>query len=310
MMVFSKKIRILFVLDFALIVLIVLGLVLSPASNAKRSSAFDLLKDVESVASIRITGKDSVDLTRSGDVWTLGGDDGALPADSGRVKLFLEALDAVDSREFVARNKEAWPKFGLEGEHANRVQLGDKDGANLKTFILGSYAQAPGMVYVSEPDSPAAYAVSSGMASYVLGGRNSWLDLRMWSSPPAVEQVQEFTLQGQITLKGNVVSSYRAIRSKGSWESGGNTLDANKVESVLRALINIRGSDYAPVDESLGTQLIGVELVLGNGTSLRFSIGVPKPDGKYPALSSQRDRIVYLPAWTIEEAVKPVSALR
>jgi hypothetical protein len=148
------------------------------------------------------------------------------------------------------------------------------------------------------------------MASYILGGRNTWLDLRAWSSPPAVEQVQELVVKGGIALKGGTVASYRVTRSKGSWESGGTALDTAKVEAAIRALVNIRGSDYAPAAETAGTQSVSVELVLGNGSSLRLSIEAAREDGRFPAASSQRERKLYLPAWAVEEALKPLSAFR
>lgn len=306
----SRRIRALLIVDAVLVLAIAAGLLLSPSSVSKRSAAFDLLKRADAVASISMNGTETVELTRSGDSWMLKDADGLLPADSGRVKSFIGAVDAVDGRELVARNKDAWAKLGLEGSQARHVQLGDADGAGLAEFTLGSYAKSPGTVYLSLPDGPAAYAVSSGMASYILGGRNTWLDLRVWSAPPAVEQVQELVVQGEIELKGLTVSSYRVTRAKGSWESGGTALDTVKVEAAIRALANMRGSDYAPAAETAGTRTVSVELVLGNGSSLRLSIEAAREDGRFPASSSQRERRLYLPAWAVEEALKPLSAFR
>jgi hypothetical protein len=310
MKIMSGKIRALLIIDFSLVVIIALGLFISPASAARRSGAFKLLGNAEAVTSIRISGKSPVELIRADGVWTLREDDGSLPADSGRVKLFLEALSSVENRELVAGNRETWKKLGLDGEEASTVRLADKDGVKLEEFMVGAYGNAPGTVYLAKPDSPSAYLVSSGMASYIMGGRNSWLDLRVWSAAPAVEQIQEVVVQGELSHKGGSVTSYRATRSKGAWESGGNALDSLKVEAMLRGLINFRGTDYASSKESTGEKSVTVELVLGNGTSLRLSIGLVRSDGKYPAKSSQRERMVYLPAWAVEESLKPVASLR
>jgi len=310
MKILSTKIRFLLILDLALAAIIALGLFLSPASAAKRSGAFILLGNTEAVTSISIRGKGTVELSRAGTVWSLRGEDGSLPVDSGRVKLFLEALATVNNRELVAGNKEAWKKLGLDGDEASTVTLINKDGVKLEEFIVGAYGKAPGKVHFAKPGSPSAYLVASGMASYIIGGSNSWLDLRVWSAPPAVEQIQEIVVQGELTHKGGSVVSYRATRSKGAWESGGSALDGLKVETMLRGLINFRGSNYASSADNADTRSVIVELILGNGTSLRLSIGQAGADGKYPALSSQRERMLYLPAWAVEESLKPVASLR
>ena len=306
----THKIRGLLILNLVLALLIAAGFLMSPSSSSKRSGKFDLLDKADAVESISITGEESVELTRSGGAWLLKGGDGTLPADTARVKSFVEAVDAVNGRELVARNKDAWDELGLEGSKARHVKLGNADGSIVSEFTLGSYAKAPGKVYLSLPDGNAAYAVSSGIASYILGGRKSWLDLRVWSEAPAVEQIQELVVQGEMKLKGSTISSYRVTRSKGAWESGGVSLDATKVEAMLRALATLKGSDYAPAREVAGNTTASVELVLGNGSSLRLAIEVARDDGSFPALSSQRGQRLYLPAWALEEMLKPLAALR
>jgi hypothetical protein len=306
----NRKIRVLLFINLGLTLLMATGFLLSPSSASKRSSKFDLLTKADAVVSIRISGEESIELKRSGEAWMLQGEDGSIPADSMRIKAFVEAVDAVNDRELVARNKDAWDELGLDGPKARRVQLIDATGAIICGFTLGNYAKAPGAVYLSLPDGPQAYTVPSGMASYINGDRNSWMDLRVWSEAPAVEQVQELIVQGEMELKGGRVASYRATRSKGAWESGDVSLDAQKVEAVLRAITRLRGNDYAPAHEAAGKTAASVELVLGNGSSLWLAIESAKDDGRYPVLSSQRGQKLFLPAWALEEALKPLAALR
>jgi hypothetical protein len=305
----AGRIRLLLGLNAILAAMIVVGVLVSPGSSSRRANAYDLLKRAEAVRSIRIAGTETVDLARSGETWSLSSADGPLPADPGRVKSFLEAVDSVAGLEMVARNKDAWAKLGLEGDSARHVILNDADGVRLAEFTLGTYAESAGEVHLSLPDGTAAYVAPAGMASYIMGKRTSWLDLRAWSTPPATGQVQELVVTGEVALKDGVVSSYRATRSKGGWVSDGVTLDSAKVEAVIRAVANLKGNDYASKQEPAGKKAATVELVLGNGTKLGLVLEDAKGDGSYPALSSQRERRLYLPAWSVEGAFRPLSSL-
>lgn len=309
---YRTKLRVLIAADAFLVVLVVLGLLFSPGSSDARAASFDLLESAESIAEIGIEGTEAVQLFRSGSGWTMKAPDGTLPADGARVESFLRAVDSVTRLEPVAKDKASWPSLGLEGQSVRKVTLSDSKGVLKRGFLLGDYAPSPGSVYFALADGPEAYSVASGMASYILGKRSSWLDLRAWTAPPAAEAVQQLTVNGVFEGTGGSVQklAYTATRSGSGWVSDGMALDTARVDALIRSLSALKGDDYAAAAEPAGPSVIGVELKLGNGRSLNLAIEARREDGRYPAASSQRDRRMYLPAWSLTEILKPLDQLR
>jgi len=309
---YLKRVKTLVIVDVALALLIVLGIVFSPRSSEARSARHDLLSSAGSVVSIKIGGPEKLELVRSGDAWSMVSADGAVPADRARIESFLKAVDSVVRLDPVAEDASSWAPLGLEGEQARRVTLTGENGAVLCDFVLGNYAQSPGAVYLALSDGAKAYSAESGMASYILGARTSWLDLRAWTTPPAVESVQEFSVRGSVEGEGGSVREfdYSVSRSGSGWVSGGTVLDNAKVEALLRAIAAVRGDDYAPATEPAGPAVVSMELRLGNGRSLNLAVEAKRGDGRYAASSSQRDRRLYVPAWSITEALRTLDELK
>lgn len=312
MMDYRNKVRALVGADTALALLIILGLVFSPRSAASRSTRRDLLADAAAVSAIAIRGTDSVELSRRGDAWMVSSPDGALPADGVRVEAFLKAVDSVAAMEKVASDESSLAELGLGADRGSRVTLSDDKGGILCDFTLGDYAASPGVVYIAPRGGTAAYSVQAGMASYVLGKRASWLDLRAWTAPPSVGDVQEIILRGRLSGDDGAdrAFDYTATRKGDGWVAGGVELDAFKLEAMARALSALRGDDYAPASETAGATAVAVELRLGNGRSLRLVVEEKRADGRYAASSSQRDRRFYLPAWALDAALKTVEELQ
>jgi hypothetical protein len=308
---FQKKLRQLVGVNVALAVLILLGIVFSPASAKARSTKRDLLANAGVVATIRIDGPESIELVKSGTDWLLRSADGDLPADGPRVQAFMKAVDAVQRMDPVAKDSASWPSLGLKGEASRHVAMADSKGTTVCDFTVGRYATAPNAVYVAVAGSAEAFSVNSGMASYVQGPHASWLDLKAWLTPPAVEAVQEIELHGSVkTADGRLVSdSYTITRSGSGWKTGATVLDSQKVEAMIRAVAAIRGDDYMPQSAAPATTATSVVMRLGNGRSLQLDIEHPQADGRYPATSSQRTRRLYLPAWVLTEALKPLAEL-
>jgi len=209
------------------------------------------------------------------------------------VQAFLKAVDAVESMDPVAKDSASWPSLGLEGDTSRRVTMADSKGVTVCDFTVGRYATAPNAVYLAVAGSAEAFSVNSGIASYVQGPRATWLDLKAWQTPPAVEAVQEIELRGSVkTADGRLVSdSYTITRSGTGWKTGATVLDSQKVEAMIRAVAAIRGDDYMPKATAPAAAIAtSVVIRLGNGRSLQLDIEPQLADGRYPATSSQRER--------------------
>lgn len=310
---YKKKLVSLIAVDAILVALIVFGLLFSPRSKDARALRRNILASAAEVSSIRIEGDGQrIELIKSGATWVLSSDDGPLPADGVRVDSFLKAVDSVTSLEPVAKERSALAGLGLGEGLGRRVVLADSAGLVLCDFNLGKYAAAPGFVYLSLGSGPEAYMAASGMASYVLAKRSAWLDLRIWTSPPATDTVQELRVRGTLAQKDESPRDfdYSVARSGNGWLSGSTVLDGARVEAMIRAIAALRGEDYAPLSESRGKATLSLEIRLGNGRSMSLQLEEAGADGRYPARSSQRDRALYLPAWALTEAIKDLAELK
>lgn len=308
---FQRKFRLLVGLDAALVLLIALGIAFSPTAASARSTRRSLVTGIDAVATIHIDGSESITLARSGSDWLLRSADGDLPADAPRVQAFLKAVDAVKSMEPVAHDSSSWQSLGLDGASSRHVRLLDAKGGTMADFIVGRYATSPNAVYLALTGSTDAFSVASGMASYVQGTHASWLDLKAWTTPPAVEAVQEVEVHGKVkTADGTMVNeSYTIARSGNAWKSGATVLDPSRVEAMIRAIAAIRGEDYVPQSAPKAEAATSIIMRLGNGRTLELDIEPGMDDGRHQATSSQRSRRLYLPAWTLTEALRPLSEL-
>lgn len=312
MSTYRNKLRIVIAIDTFLVVVILLGLLFSPGSANSRATSFNLIESVDSTVTIEIQGPDALKLVRGDGGWIMDSSDGMLPADSARIDSFLKAVDSVSHLEPVAKDKASWSDLGLEGAETRRVTLTDSKGAIMCDFLLGKYASSPDAVYFALADGPESYSVASGMASYVLGKRSSWLDLRMWTSPPSADSVQQLIVNGVSEGTDGIMQPlvYTVTRAGAGWVSDGIALDGAKMEALVRSLATLRGEDYASSTEPSGQVVTTVELRLGNGRSLSIALGEKGQDGRYPALSSQRNRRMYLPSWALTEVLKPLDQLK
>ena len=314
MMDYRTKVRALVGANAVLILLLVLGLVFSPERRSDRASRRRLLEDAKPVASIRLGGAETVELRKEGETWVMVDSGGVLPVDTARVKAFVDAVAAVDRLQPVSGDRASWQSLGLEGDKARTVVMATASGTTLLDMIVGSYANTGGQVYVALSEGDQSWSAPAGFASYAMSDRASWLELEAWAAAPAAKDVQEVSVTGSITVgDGEVLETgYTLAREGTGWAVRGGTqatVDVAKVEAMLRAILALRGEDYAPASEKAGTAALAVELRLGDGSSLKLVVEARRDDQRYAATSSQRQRRLYLPSWSIREAVKKLSDL-
>lgn len=299
------------VIDVALALLILLGILFSARSSADRAMRYVLLANTEQVSTVIIDTDSRLELRRTQDAWILLREGARLPADGARVEAFLKAVSSVTRLEPVARDKASWAKLGLEGESARTISLLDDKGTLLSEFTVGNYAQSPGLVYMAPSGGSAAYAAASGFASYAMGTPASWLNLSVWSNAPSLETVQELVCSGTIINTDGSIRQfdYTVSRAGSGWIHDGVALDSSRVEAAIRSLAALRGDDYLSPEEPRGQSTLRMQLRLGNGRSLSLDIEEPRTDGRYPVLSSQRDARLYLPSWAVRESFKTLEEL-
>lgn len=314
---YIQRFRLLVGVDAVLVLLILVAVFTSPGAGSDRASRRDLLERAGDVATISIDGaapdgSSTIKLRRNGASWEFVDGSRTLPVDATRVDAFLKEVDGVTNLYKVAADKTSWKQLGLDGPEARTVRLENAGGVVLASFVTGSYTKTGGSVYLAIPGSDDAYTADAGMVSYVRGKRPSWLDLAAWTNKPDVQDVQTVRLEGTVTDADGVATeiTYTVQRSGNVWKAGDLELDSARVESMIRSLLAVKGDEYAPAGEAAGAQVMSAELLLGNGRSLSLSVEAKNEAGKHPATSSQRQYRMYLPAWTLTEAFKPLESLR
>lgn len=324
MIAYRRKVQILVGINLVLAVAASLGLVFSPAWFGKRAGHRTILADIEAVARISLEGTETLELARSGTGWVVmetgislpaGSSpppEMSLPAEAARIRAFLGVLKGMDRLEIVAAGRSSWADLGLAEGQARRVVLYDQHGSQLALLSVGNYDPTGGSSFLRLDSAETVYAGPASLASYLSGGRRSWLDLRIWDRPYAPEDVQSVVLRGGLDLPdgSRLEADYRLTRSGSAWVAAqpGMQLDAQKVDSLVRSILSARSEAYLQAD-SMGLPALSISLVLGDGSSLELGIRAGGSEERFAAFSSRRARPFALSAWTIREIVRPLREL-
>ncbi|OHD80045.1 MAG: hypothetical protein A3J97_15795 [Spirochaetes bacterium RIFOXYC1_FULL_54_7] len=336
MMNYRRKVQLLVSINVVLALAISLGLLFSPARSSRRVESRTILPDADSVTRISMEGTERLELVRSGNNWVML-DAGkpvplnsappaeamfpseaalpaetSLPAESSRVLAFLGVLGGVDRLQTVASGRSSWAGLGLAEGQANRLILYGQDGNRIVSLAVGNFDPTGRYSYLRIDPAETVYAGTSSLASYLSGGRRSWLDLGIWDRSYGTGDVQSLVLRGSLDLPdgSRIVTDYRLTRSGPAWtaDRDGLLLDTQKVEGMLRSILVARSEDYLQPDD-YGPPVLGVSLLLGDGSSLNLDIHKGIEDERYAAVSSRRSRPISLSSWTIRDAVRPLEAL-
>ena len=321
---YRRKLQLLISINLVLALVISLGLVFSPARSGKRAESRTILPDSETVARISIEGVEALELVKSGTTWVLmepgsistsipsNPSEASLPAEAARVRAFLGILSGIDRLETVASGRSSWGALGLDDGQANRLVLYDQNGTRLVALSVGTYDPTGSSSYLRIDPSETVYAGPSSLASYLSGGRRSWLDLRIWDRNFGASDVQSLVLRGGLDLPDGtrLDTDYRLTRSGAVWvaDQSGVQLDTQKVDGMVRSILAARSEEYLEQD-ALDQPVLIISLGLGDGSSLELSISDGGAGDRFAALSSRRAHLLALSSWTIRDAVRPLAAL-
>lgn len=315
MMAYRNKLITLVSINGALALLVLAGLLFSPAKARSRGEALALPKDAAAVSRIELGGPAlALSLSRQGDAWSAQRSGQILPAVSSRVEAFLEQLTGLGRLDVAARSRSSWESLGLEGEEASSVRLYGSGGEILADLALGSYAPAGGQLYLAFADGEKAYLAPGTLGSYVRAADSSWLELAILSDLATAESVQSLKLSGRLPdgAGGFLDYDYGITRSDSGWSllDGPGRLDHAKAETMVRQLVALKGADFAPAGEKPGEPVLTVGLSLGNGGDLTLNIEEAMADGRFPLTLSQKPGLRwYVSAYSLKDALKTLSAL-
>lgn len=312
MMEYKAKVRALLIVNALLAAAILGGIAYDGVRASGRRLARRIVDDPSKVDAIALSSGEGLVLKRSGGAWIAvrGGD--SLPALSARVDAFL-ALLADDSRmDVVAGSLESRTELGLGPGDARAVRLMGADGSTLAELLVGAYAPSGGSAYLAFAGSEAALLAPGAIAAYAGASAVSWLDLAAFS--PGIDARTVESLRVEVSLPDAGLPArpgYAIVRSGQGWAEspGGRELDPARVESMIRSLLALQASDYAPGKEASGDTACTVRMALSNGAETWLRLEKAAEDGSYPASTSSGRGRMYLPAWAVKEAVKDLAAL-
>lgn len=302
----------------ALLIIWAAGLVFSPERVAARSESAHLIAGKSAdVASVSLSGGSlaaPIQLIKSGAAWTMTDSSTQLPAQSSRVTAFVNALASVTRLRQVARSKDSWAGFQLDDAKAKRATLKDAAGKVLADIYVGSYGPTGGEVYLRRTGSDNSYTVDGSIASYFNYGRPSWLDLAVLGGIKETE-VQSFSVKAGIELDGKgkpaLALDYGVSRDGKSWKSGAAQLDADSVDSYLRAILGLQGEDYvaAPPAEAFARIDAKLTLELGSGVSKVLQIGASAGNDRFYGRIGDQGLAFTISNYSLKAALKSLADL-
>ncbi len=190
------------------------------------------------VSEVRFDGPDGpMVLSKEGESWTIQG----LPADSGTVARFWQAVEEASISELIARNPDNHERMGLAGESASSMSFELED--DMREMIVGNAGPSPGTSFVRQPESDNAYLLSSNLRSYVDRALPDWRDRRVVVLDTTRISRIELTRPGD---------SYAVVRGDSTWTfEGGSTADANAIRGLIEELGTLRANGFVEEGDAL-----------------------------------------------------------
>jgi len=321
-MTFKLKIRALVGALAVLAILFAVSVFLSPEMALTRAVAGRLSADKTPVDAVEITlskSGTSLSLLKGPAGWTVRDKDGEWPCDPGKPDAFLKALDSVTELVPVSASRDSLPSFGLDAQAATVLVKG-KDGKALADFQAGKDDSSGNGVYVRKSGSDGAFSASSVFKSYLVAERRMWADFRVFGAAIKEESVLSVKVKARVTLdreaKKELLDEYRLTRdAESGWvHDRGATpkLDGTKVDSMVRALLGMKGEDFSlasPAEASLDKPAATVELALRDGSTATFLVGKEAGDGRFFVKGSTSGRVLVASRYSLESAAKNLKDL-
>jgi hypothetical protein len=315
---YEKKVTWLLGALAALLVIWAAGLVFSPERMAARSESAQLIAGKPSdVAAVSLTGGSlpaPIQLIKSGAGWTMTDGSAQLPVQSSRVTAFVNALASVTRLRQVARSKDSWAGFQLDDAKAKRATLKDASGKVLADIYVGNYGPTGGEVYLRHLGSDNSYTVDASIASYFSYGRPSWLDLAVLGGIKETD-VQSLSVKAAIELEGKgkpaLALDYGLTRDGKLWKAGAAQVDADSVDSYLRAILGLQGEDYiaSPPADAFARIDAKLTIELGSGASKVLQIGASAGNDRFYGRIGDQGLAFTISTYSLKAALKSLADL-
>ncbi len=193
------------------------------------------------VDALTVTGPVSVELKKTGEVWTLA--DGR-EADQSAVTRAIEAAAKAQSSDLIARGSEHFAAYEVDDAKGAHVTF-KKSGKNVSDFIVGKSLSGGGSAVRVGDD---IYQVKGLNAGLYAKAATTWLERKLFSQTVGDATKLEIRLAGE--------EPYALVKENEAWtlEGGvpeGFKLDAGVAASFVSQVVNLRAKDVLATAEAV-----------------------------------------------------------
>jgi hypothetical protein len=261
--------------------------------------------DPAAVDRIVIKGPHPIELTRTGETWTVDGK----RADATAVKNLLDTVKLVESADVVTRNRDRFAALEVDDEKGTQVQA-FSGGARTVDFVIGT--AAAGGSHVRAGDT--VYLVKRVFKGSFARERSAWLDRTLFA-----DNANDAT---QVEVKLAAQAPYVLTKAGEEWKPedapvlpAGFRFDGNAARSLVSALVSAQAKDVLDEDPGDATTGLGesadvLVLHLASGDPRTLRIGAKKDAGGVYARVSTRPDLVTIPEYVAKNLRKPLTDLR
>jgi hypothetical protein len=312
-MVYKKKLILLSSLVGFLAVVYLVTLFFDPERVSSRNAAFlwldqKLQDQADGIELARANEwNNPLRLVRRGSAWFALIGEAEFPAKNARVEDLFRILAARDAYPVRGSDQSSQERLGLAENRAARVLVKGGAGLPLLDLLVGDSDAAGREVYMRRNGQNEIRSGEDKLSAYINGSETSWYRLGLFSelpSPPDAAQVQRITVnpppakEGEETLEPLVIT-----RSGSGWSIEGvddETVDAQRVDSYLRGILDAEGDNFMPGLSSATTGFAEGRILLemGNGSSLGINTGT-LPEDRKAATASGSPYVYTLADWTV-----------
>jgi hypothetical protein len=276
---YKKKVLLLSSLVAVLALIYILTFVFD--SESRSSAAFAWLDPSLFVMAdgVEISGPENwTVLKRRNGVWFVSGDSGEFPAKQERVDDLFDLLGRKANYPVRASSSEGIARLALTEESASRITVRGGAGLPLLDLLVGSADALGREVYLRRAPWNQIYSAEDNFSYFLFLKANSWYDLRLFNDT-SVDSIQ----QVEVSFPDE---AYILRRSGRGWIVPGkeDALDANRVESFLKRLLETEADSYAVSAPEAIEGKITVQF--GNGSTMLLEAGPLTEEGNRNATVS------------------------
>lgn len=234
------------------------------------------------------------------------------PVDSAAITTALEKFTSLKKNVLISTNPEKQDKFEVDSVKGTFVEIADKSGKILGSFIVGK----------SGPDYTSNYVRKMGSNSvYMAPGnvRNAFFtDLKRWRDK-SILRFDKTTAKG-ITLaaKDSAVITLAKADTGNPWqiiEPIKNPAKTEEVDAILNKLSTLNGSDFQDMpleDSAMGfdSPELAVTVSFDNGSSRSVIFGKKNKDNKYWVKADSKEQIFLIGEYYKNQISKKLDDLK